>query len=169
MTPHPWAALSCSALPQSCLPFSGSVALLLPSLCCWILLIFSSLPWSRNVTGRRERRRVRWECQILFLSEWTFSFYPFFFLLLMWFNTVVACDERWQSMGSDSEVGNFDRCVVDTLLGCSYFVRLRLLCICSTSAIQWKTLQALKQLNWIESLLWKKSNIFSSWSLFCWC
>lgn len=78
MTLCHWPTLSCSAVPLICFPFTGSVPISLPSLCCWSLLIFSSFPWPRSNTGRRERRRVRQECQILLFAEWTFSSYHFF-------------------------------------------------------------------------------------------
>lgn len=118
MTPHTRLALSCSALPPICFPFIGSVPFPSPL----SLLHHSSdllLPrWSRSDRGRRERRRKQ-ECQTLFsayalgLSLPTLFFFFFLLLLFLRFSIVAVYGKRWQSMGSNSEVRTFDRCLLN--------------------------------------------------------
>lgn len=71
---------------------------------------------------RRERRRVRLECQTL-SGATTLGLSLFFggLLLLLRFSVVVASGKWWQSVGSTSEVGTFDRCVSDAWLQVGHF------------------------------------------------
>lgn len=117
-SPHP-------GLPRPVLLCPQSVSLsltasLFPSPLSFSLLRHSSdlflLCWSRSSRGRGERRTglAGWHA-------WTIpSCFLFFFSLLSPFllllSIVEAYDTRWQSLGSNSEVGTFDRCVTHGLV-----------------------------------------------------
>lgn len=69
--------------------------------------------WSRSDWGRGERRRGRQESQILSCADAFGLSLPTYLLLslLLWFSILADYGKRWQSMGSNSEVGTFDRYV----------------------------------------------------------
>lgn len=120
MTPRPWLALSCSALPPVCFPFTDGVPLSLPS------LFAAAFIWSFSpllVKERHRRRRRRQECQILSCADTLGLFHQTFLfsfllllLLLLQFSILAAYNKRWQSMGTNSEVGTLDRYITHGLV-----------------------------------------------------
>lgn len=101
--------LFCSA--PSLFPFHWRCPSFPPlSLCCGIHLIFFSLA-GQGATQAEEKEAGMSNCVLCWYS-WTIPsdfFFSFFFLLLLLlllqFSILAAYNKRWQSMGSNSEVG----------------------------------------------------------------
>lgn len=108
--------LACSVLSCSAqIPFSLSWTVsLFPSLLVLslLLLLHSSdlhfSHWSRSDRYRRERRERQPNRFTLTFLDYLVGLFGFHCFL----NTVTSYGQRWQSMGSDSEVGNGDNLIM---------------------------------------------------------